>query len=482
MSLVNDMLRDLDDRKRSGSVHHRPVAKQKRTIGRWIWIVLAALIIAAVVYFVTVELRGKVGERANLLSWLKQDKPAADSVNNAPAVGLTAKNDTTQATHNAAGKTSKSQAETNVINLEASSPTVTDISLINWTTKSQTSGYLTFWMGQVKPFILYGKTANSLDIAIDESKLVTGLPDMDSSLLSAIEIVSEEGKSRFKLIASAPVEFKTQLKQNPARLVINVIAPDNGSSSAAISAKQIKTEERPVTSKPFASEAVSTQSDVVSVDAQESVASDSISTAPASGSQPEGQWRKSLNTLPTDSSTVRSARRLLSQQRTDEAVNLLTGYIAKARTSLQSQYLLVQLYLATERYSRAAVLLEKAPNNLSWSLLKARSLLQQGQANEAIQLLEQYPDGQSREDYLDLLASGYQQVGQHGAAVARYLSLLGLNPQEARWWINLGVSLEHLGQNSKALDAYQTALQIPDLDRSLKQYARQQSQRLMQLQ
>jgi hypothetical protein len=54
MSLVNDMLRDLDDRKRSGSVHHRPVAKQKRTIGRWIWIVLAALTIAAVVYFVAV--------------------------------------------------------------------------------------------------------------------------------------------------------------------------------------------------------------------------------------------------------------------------------------------------------------------------------------------------------------------------------------------------------------------------------------------
>lgn len=475
MSLVNDMLRDLDERKRGDSVSHRSVAKPQRTIGRWIWIVLAALIIAAVVYFVAVELRGKVGERANLLSWLKQETQAADSVNS-PLPPLAAKSDAVQKDSEA------NETKPETVTPEKSSPAVTDISLINWTTKTQTSGYLTFWMGQVKPFVLYEKTANSLDIAIDESKLVTGLPDMDSLLLSAVEIVAEEGKSRFKLIASSPVEFKTQLKQNPARLVISVLAPNDPSSNTVVSAQKAVVEKAPATPESAAIKSVAKPSDESPVDTPELVNSHVESVAAAMPAQSEGQWRKSLNTLPTDSSTVRSARRLLSQQRTEEAVSLLTDYIEKAPASLQSQYLLVQLYLATERYSRATELLEKAPNNLSWSLLKARSLLQQGQANEAIRILEQYPDGQSREDYLDLLASGYQQVGQHGAAVARYLSLLGLNSQEARWWINLGVSLEHLGQNSKALDAYQTALQIPNLDRSLKQYARQQSQRLLQLQ
>ncbi|WP_028470096.1 tetratricopeptide repeat protein [Neptunomonas japonica] len=475
MSLVNDMLRDLDERKRDGSVNHRPVAKPKRSIGRWIWIALATLIIAAVVYFVAIELRGKVGERADLLSWLKQETQAADSVNSS-SVPLAVKSDVVQKESEA------NSAKPETVASESSSPIVTDINLINWTTKTQTSGYLTFWMGQVKPFVLYEKTANSLDIAIDESRLVTGLPDMDSLLISAVEIIAEEGKSRFKLTASGPVEFKTQLKKNPARLVVSVNAPVEASSNTVVSAQKATVEAMPDTPALAASESAPKKPDVVSIDTQESAVSYAEPAAPTMPSQPEGQWRKSLNTLPTDSSTVRSARRLLSQQRTEEAVSLLTGYIEKAPASLQSQYLLVQLYLATERYSRATALLEKAPNNLSWSLLKARSLLQQGQANEAIRLLEQYPDGQSREDYLDLLASGYQQVGQHGAAVARYLSLLGLNPQEARWWINLGVSLEHLGQNSKALDAYQTALQIPNLDRSLKQYARQQSQRLLQLQ
>ena len=38
MSLVNDMLRDLDERKRGGAVNHQPVAKPQRTMGRWVWI------------------------------------------------------------------------------------------------------------------------------------------------------------------------------------------------------------------------------------------------------------------------------------------------------------------------------------------------------------------------------------------------------------------------------------------------------------
>jgi tetratricopeptide (TPR) repeat protein len=471
MSLVNDMLRDLDERKKGGVVNHQTVAKPKRTTGRWVWIALMMLIMATVLYFVGVELGGKVGERASLLSGLKQDTLADNNVvtNSSVAVeGGVAKSDVAKkVTGNVNALLTEANAGmSEVARPEKAASIITDISLISWTATSPQRGHLTFWIDEVKPFILYGKTTSRLDIAIDESRLMTELPDALPSFISAIEIVPEEGKSRFKLIASGPVEFKPQLKQNPARLVISIIAPDAIPSNEVLSAKQADIKAKPATSEPSANKLAQKQTDM----------------APLLDPQVKGQWTKSLNTLPTDSSTVRNARRLLGQQRTDDAVNLLTQYIEQAPASLQSQYLLVQLYLATERYSHAAALLETAPNNLSWALLKARSLLQQGQAQTAIQLLEQYPNGRNREDYLGLIASGYQQTGQHGAAVARYLSLLGLSPQEARWWVNLGVSLEHLGQNSKALDAYQTALQIPKIEQSLKQYARQQSQRLQSLQ
>lgn len=436
MSLVNDMLRDLDERKRDSTTGFRAVAKRDTAAGRWIWVALLIVFMAIVIFFMAKEWGGNTSVRSGLLSWLDKGQGVVTD-NNQPVEPKAIRLD------NPTVDEQESEPK-------QTAPVLTNVTVINWTSQSPQRGYLTFWLDEVKPFVIYRKTSMTLDIAIDESTLVAGLPDMNALLLPTIEIIPEAGKSRFKLVASAPVEFQPQLKQNPPRLVINVIGSEAKKKSPSLA----------VVPEP-ATLSVKEKVDVVLP-------------------QSKGQWKKSLNTLPTDSSTVRNARRLLGQQRTDEALELLKSYIDKTPSSLQSRYLLVQLYLATERYVAALDILQKAPDNLSWSLLKARAFLQQGQARQAIQLLEQYPEGQSQQDYLELIASGYQQAGQHAAAVARYLSLLALNPQEGRWWVSLGVSLEHLGQKSKALDAYRSALQIPDLDQTLKQYAQLQSQRLMQ--
>lgn len=477
MSLVNDMLRDLDERKRESSSGYRTVARRDSHTGRWIWIAIFIVLVAIVIFFVVREWGEKINDRVHLLSWLDNEQTqsaSTDQLSERNPLALTAQQTKVQNESAAATPIPTQQSE-------QAPPVLTNISAINWTSQSKHRGTLTFWLDQVKPFVLYGRTTTTLDIAIDESRLAVGLPDMRASLLSAIEIVSEEGKSRFKLVASGPVEFTPQLKQNPARLVVKVVRPA-AMDSAVTSTKMVKKKEE-ISALKVQKESVSAREPKVelSKDAAEDDSAATQTTAQAT-SPKAGQWKKSLNTLPTDSSVVRNARRLLSQQRTDEALDLLKDYVNKAPSSLQSRYLLVQLYLATERYAAASEILHTAPDNLSWGLLKARALLQQGDAKQAIQLLNQYPDGQNRQDYLDLLASGYQQAGQHAAAVARYLSLLGLNSQEGRWWVNLGVSLEHLGQKEKALDAYRSALQIPDLDQSLKQYAQLQSQRLMQSQ
>lgn len=460
MSLVNDMLRDLDERKREGSTGYRAVAKAN-TGGRWLWMTLVIALLVLILFFV--------------VSGWQQDQ----AVNVVDATGI----------KSADTENIKSSAKPNMDDQQVSSveipritaepksekeiPVVTNINVINWTAQSSQRGTLTFWLDQVKPFVLYERTDTTLDISIVEANVTSELPDIESSLLSTIEAVPEVGNSRFKLVATGLVEFKPHLKQNPARLVIDVISTEpvhKISKSHDVSLQPLASREKVSVSSVLADNVAANEATVVVANIEEKAG------------QSQGDWKKSLNTLPTDSSTVRSAQRLLSQQRTDEALALLKNYIAKAPSSLQSQYLLAQLYLATERYTAALQILHNAPNNLSWSLLKARAMLQQGQAQQAILLLEQHPDGLNRQDYLELLASGYQQSGQHAAAVARYLSLLGLDSQQGRWWINLGISLEHLGQKEKALDAYRSALQIPDLDQSLKQYAQLQSQRLMQSQ
>ncbi len=475
MSLVNDMLRDLDERKREGSSGYRAVAKRDSHAGRWMWIAIFIVLMAIVIFFVVREWGEKINGRVHLLSWLDTEQTQPMSADQPPAQESHALTAQQLEVQNESPATASSPTQ-----LAEQTPVVlTNISVINWTTQTEHQGTLTFWLDQVKPFMLYGRTSTTLDIAIDESRLAAGLPDIGASLLTAIDIVPDEGKSRFKLVANGPVEFTPQLKQNPARLVVKVIRPA-AIVSTSPSTKPLEKKETisVLTDEKESAPARQTKLDLSATESDQTAAEAATQVA----NQKVGQWKKSLNTLPTDSSVVRNARRLLGQQRTDEALDLLKGYVNQTPSSLQSRYLLVQLYLATERYSAASDLLHKVPDNLSWGLLKARTLLQQGEAKQAIQLLEQYPNGQNRQDYLDLLASGYQQAGQHAAAVARYLSLLTLNSQEGRWWINLGVSLEHLGQKEKALDAYRSALQIPDLDQSLKQYAQLQSQRLMQSQ
>ncbi|SFG85835.1 tetratricopeptide repeat protein [Neptunomonas qingdaonensis] len=484
MSLVNDMLRDLDERKREGSTGYRAVAKRDSNTGHWIWIALLIALVTIVGFFVR-EWGGKINERSDFLSWLDKEQVQTASTSQPPlqeSLALIAQQTDVQKEIAAPEPEPERKAKP-----EITAPVTTNISAINWTSQSDLRGTLTFWLDQVKPFVLYSRSTMTLDIAIEESLLAVGLPDISGSLLATIDIVPEEGKSRFKLVASDPVEFSPKLKQNPARLVVEVSRPAPV-VSAVIPTRSADKETTAVLAaaktsppaQPTAAPRVAVSEDATEV--SHTAANTTDQRAGQATGQKAGQWKKSLNTLPTDSSVVRSARRLLSQQRTDEALDLLKDYVNKAPASLQSRYLLVQLYLATERYAPASEILHTAPDNLSWGLLQARAFLQQGQAKHAIELLEQYPDGQSRQDYLDLLASGYQQAGQHAAAVARYLSLLTLNSQEGRWWINLGVSLEHLGQTRKALDAYRSALQIPDLEQSLKQYAQLQSQRLMQSQ
>ncbi|WP_372740034.1 tetratricopeptide repeat protein [Neptunomonas sp.] len=482
MSLVNDMLRDLDERKREGSTGYRAVAKRDSNTGRWIWIALLIALVTIVGFFVVREWGGKINERSHFFSLLDKEQVQTGSSSQPlvqESLGLTAQQ--TDVKNEIAAPEPEPERKAKP---EKIPPVTTNISAINWTSQSDLRGTLTFWLDQVKPFVLYSRSTMTMDIAIEESLLAVGLPDINGSLLTTIDIVPEEGRSRFKLVASEPVEFSPKLKQNPARLVVEVSrsAPE---VSVAIPTRSAVKETTSVLAaeeaRPAAREPIPVPRVTVSEDATE-VSHTATNTTDQARGQQAGQWKKSLNTLPTDSSVVRSARRLLSQQRTDEALDLLKDYVNKTPASLQSRYLLVQLFLVTERYTAASEIFHTAPDNLSWGLLQARAFLQQGQAKQAIELLEQYPDGQSRQDYLDLLASGYQQAGQHAAAVARYLSLLTLNSQEGRWWINLGVSLEHLGQTRKALDAYRSALQIPDLEQSLKQYAQLQSQRLMQSQ
>ncbi len=437
MSLVNDMLRDLETRQREGATQYRAVPDKTSSSKRLLTLVLFILLAVA------------------LLVVLKPDlvKPLLDRL-------LPSTEEVPVNTPVASVAPNVEPEPVKVIN---------QLKVINWTQLDPANGYITLWFDQVTPFTVLQKSPTGLMIQLDNMASIASLPAPLPSLLKQLEVKDATPNIALELVANEAVNFQPELKQNPPRLKINIsLIKQAASNSEHVVVENNLSEPRQVVESADQPKVVDAPKVATSQDTTGSV-------APVAG-----EWRKSINNLPTDATTVRNARRLLADSRTDEAIKLLQDFIDQTKQSFQSRYLLAQLFLATERYTQADQLFKQAPDNLSWALLRARGLLQQGQGKAAVGLLKRFPSGATREDYLELLAGAYQQAGQYSDAVTQYLSLLALNPQEARWWVNMGVALEYLGQQNRALDAYRSALKIPTIDVTTKQFAQRQTERLLQ--
>jgi len=78
----------------------------------------------------------------------------------------------------------------------------------------------------------------------------------------------------------------------------------------------------------------------------------------------------------------------------------------------------------------------------------------------------------------DLLALAYQRLGRHEQAVALYHRLLRRQPENARHWLGLAMSLEQQGALDEALAAYRRARQPGDLSPRLDAFARERLTRI----
>ena len=472
MSLVNDMLRDLDARQRgalsgvsaAGTSGYRDAQRKSRK--RLVGLVLVGTVLCLLAAYLVVRSVAPwvLNDTLNVLS-PDQAQPHAEQaqVSSEPSnIMMAAAYDATEARFTTTEQVvvdqllaAPSLPATPAIASTASVAGLNTVNKVSWTGLADEQGYLSLWLSETGPYTVYEKSPQVFEWGMANTGLAAELPTELSSKAMTLTQVPSESDLRFRVETREPMRFKPSLRRNPSRMVIDI--------------------SKPAAPVPPASErvtaAVTTDTEITST---ENVAAPQAPTRVDS----TGSWRKAMNTQPTDSSTVRDARRLLTKNDVNAAIQRLEGFVAQHARSDQSRYLLAQLYLSTENYSSARRIIDGAPANVSWALLNARALLQQGDGSGALTLLRQYPEAENREDYLDLLASAYQQRGEHSQAVQAYLTVLALNPQQARAWINMGVSFEHLGQRSKAVDAYQNALRIPQLPANVRQFAAQQLQRL----
>ncbi|GEM_PF-133493 len=116
--------------------------------------------------------------------------------------------------------------------------------------------------------------------------------------------------------------------------------------------------------------------------------------------------------------------------------------------------------------------LERHPDDIELRELLARAQLKAGdQAGAIATLRTRAPQLQRNPGYHALLAALYQQVGDWSSSAALYRQLVVLRPDQASWQLGLGIALEQLDQRTQAARHYRIALQGQGLDSNARRFA-----------
>ena len=111
------------------------------------------------------------------------------------------------------------------------------------------------------------------------------------------------------------------------------------------------------------------------------------------------------------------------------------------------------------------------PHYTPYIKLQAEVLVQQGKVNDALKfLLTSPPEIQTDTEYYAFIAALYQQNEQFQLAKELYERLLTIKPNNATWWMGLGISLDSIGERRQAIDAFQMASRDASLTPEIKDY------------
>ena len=153
----------------------------------------------------------------------------------------------------------------------------------------------------------------------------------------------------------------------------------------------------------------------------------------------------------------------------------------------QARKQLAALYFGQNSSQQALRVLSEgimlSPENLEWRELMAKILVQENRFEEVINLMPDHLDAKAlaekRADYLILKGTAAQTINKPAQAVSAFSAMTSLQPENAKWWLALGVNYDALNNASLALSSYSRALAIGGLSTASAQYA---SSRLNDLQ
>ncbi|WP_321528340.1 tetratricopeptide repeat protein [Sedimenticola selenatireducens] len=160
-----------------------------------------------------------------------------------------------------------------------------------------------------------------------------------------------------------------------------------------------------------------------------------------------------------------------------EAEAALRHCLTLDRAHTEARRLLVMLLLKDGERKEAAALLDAGlnivPDAISLGALRARLLIEDGDLSRAVRLLEQQRSVAGDEiELLSLLGSAYQQTSQFPDAIGIYRRIIEQQPDNARAVAGLAIALDATGDHGEALPVYREALALDALPAEVSEYAR----------
>jgi len=145
-------------------------------------------------------------------------------------------------------------------------------------------------------------------------------------------------------------------------------------------------------------------------------------------------------------------------------IDLLYRVLAKQADHHKARELLVSILLEQgDRKAVKAMLhdgLSQDRSNIAFIKLYAKLLFEENQLDSALNYLKRVkPEISDEPEYYVLLAAILQRNKDYVSAVKIYTNLVQHNSRKGLWWMGLAISLESLGRHADAIRAYRSAQQ-----------------------
>jgi len=208
-----------------------------------------------------------------------------------------------------------------------------------------------------------------------------------------------------------------------------------------------------------------------------------VKTAAVAAPSAAGGWQKRFSPEQQSDNLYKQAITQLQQGQGTEAKKSLRLALEVNPNNVKARQMLVDLLVEAGSAEEASALLRDglrmSPEQAGLSMSLARLQLETGNTQAAMTTLEQGLKSAGDEpQYHAFYAVLLQRATRHDEAVSHYLVALRSDPMMPNWLVGIGISLQALGKNADATEAFQRARDGGMLSPQLAQFVEQKLSQL----